>query len=62
MFNIIDLVRKALTPEVVSGLSAVTGETPSATSRAVGLIGPAIGAGLIGRGSTPGGAAERAKE
>jgi outer membrane protein OmpA-like peptidoglycan-associated protein len=54
--SILDLVRSAVTPDVVRRVSGVIGETPAATEKAFGAAVPAILAGAAERASTPTGA------
>jgi OOP family OmpA-OmpF porin len=56
MSSILDMVRDAVTPELVSRMSGIVGESPAATQKAFGAAVPAILAGTAERAATPDGA------
>ncbi|MCI0570326.1 MAG: DUF937 domain-containing protein [Myxococcaceae bacterium] len=58
MFDLINQMKGAITPDVTEKLAQFTGESPTATSSALSNIVPALGAGIINKGATADGATE----
>jgi OmpA-OmpF porin, OOP family len=56
--NLIDLAKDYLTPDVVSKLAGVVGESPAATQRAMGAIVPSLAGIACNQASSPGGASK----
>lgn len=56
--NLIDLAKDYLTPDVVSKMAGVVGESPAATQRAVGAIVPSLAGIACNQASSPGGASK----
>ncbi len=54
--NLIDLAKDYLTPDVISKMSGLVGETPAATQKAMGAIVPSLAGVACNQASTPGGA------
>ena len=52
MSSILDMVRDAVTPELMSRMSGIVGETPAATQKAFGAAVPAILSGTAERAAT----------
>jgi hypothetical protein len=55
-FNLFDLTRAALTPEVIGKLAGIIGETPATTQKAADLIVPSLAGIACHQASTPSGA------
>jgi OOP family OmpA-OmpF porin len=56
--NLIDLAKDYLTPDVISKLSGIVGESPVATQKAVGAIVPSLAGIACNQASSPGGASK----
>jgi OmpA-OmpF porin, OOP family len=56
--NLIDLTKEYLTPDVISKMAGIVGESPEATGRAVGAIVPSLAGVACNSSSSPGGAAK----
>jgi|SRR5271157_365461 len=56
--NLIDLAKDYLTPDVLSKLSGLVGESPAATQKAVGAIVPSLAGIACNQASSPGGASK----
>ena len=56
--NLIDLARDYLTPDVLSKMSSLVGESPVATQKAMGAIVPSLAGAACNQASTPGGASK----
>src|SRR5215469_7489788 len=55
--NLLELVEGYLTPEVISKISGLVGESPNSTQKALGTIVPSLTAAACHQASTPSGAA-----
>jgi cytochrome c551/c552 len=55
-FNLIDLAKDYLTPDAISKMAGLVGESPAATQKALGAIGPSLAGIACNQASTPGGA------
>ncbi len=56
--NLIDLAKDYLTPDVLSKMSGLVGESPAATQKAVGAIVPSLAGIACNQASSPGGASK----
>ena len=56
--NLIDLAKDYLTPDVLSKMAGLVGESPAATQKAVGAIVPSLAGIACNQASTPGGASK----
>jgi hypothetical protein len=56
--NLIELAKDYLTPDVLSKMSGLVGESPAATQKAVGAIVPSLAGIACNQASTPGGASK----
>lgn len=56
--NLIDLAKDYLTPDVISKMAGLVGESPAATQKAMGAIVPSLAGVACNQASTPGGAAK----
>jgi outer membrane protein OmpA-like peptidoglycan-associated protein len=56
--NLIDLAKDYLTPDVLSKMSALVGESPAATQKAMGAVVPSLAAIASNQASLPGGASK----
>jgi hypothetical protein len=53
--SLIDLARRYVTPDVIDRIASYTGETPAATTKAIGGAVPSVIAGMLQSASAPGG-------
>jgi outer membrane protein OmpA-like peptidoglycan-associated protein len=56
--NLLDLAKDYLTPDVLSKMSSLVGESPAATQKAMGAIIPSLAGAACNQASTPGGASK----
>ena len=56
--NLIDTARNLITPDVVSKISSLIGETPAKTQQALGVVVPSLAGIACNEASTPGGASK----
>ena len=57
-FDLIDLAKDYLTPDVISKMSGLVGESPAATQKAMGAIVPSLAGVACNQAATPGGASK----
>src|SRR5215467_14378408 len=56
--NLLDLAKDYLTPDVLSKMSSLVGESPAGTQKAMGAIIPSLAGAACNQASTPGGASK----